>query len=209
MLDNFLFMLYTIIVALTSTKRIVVDCRKRDKTRHTTQSKGDNMGTRNLSLCKLNGEYRIANYGQWDGHPSGQGATILAFCTKPQNLKRLKQILNIGVVRFMSSDDVETFSRELDCKNKAYINHYSLFNSRDVGGNIFRNIIERSNEYAEVLLVNSIDFLQNKLSCEWAYCINYDTNKLEVYSSGDLIKAYDLDNLPSEETFINELEGGL
>ena len=167
------------------------------------------MGARNLSLCKLNGEYRIANYGQWDGYPSGQGATILAFCAKPQNLKRLKQILDAGVVRFMSSDDVETFKRELDCKNKAYINHYSLFNKRDVGGNIFRNIIERSNEYAEVLLVDSIVFLQDKLFCEWAYCINYDTNELEVYSSGDLIKTYDLDNLPSEDTFINELEGRL
>jgi len=37
------------------------------------------MGTRNLTCVVLDGEYRIAQYGQWDGYPSGQGATVLEF----------------------------------------------------------------------------------------------------------------------------------
>ena len=37
------------------------------------------MGTRNLTCVYKNGEYRVAQYGQWDGYPEGQGVTILEF----------------------------------------------------------------------------------------------------------------------------------
>lgn len=31
------------------------------------------MGTRNPTAVVLDGEYKLAQYGQWDGFPSGQG----------------------------------------------------------------------------------------------------------------------------------------
>jgi len=37
------------------------------------------MGTRNLTMVISDGKTKIAQYGQWDGYPSGQGADILAF----------------------------------------------------------------------------------------------------------------------------------
>ena len=37
------------------------------------------MGTRNLTCVFLDGEYKVAQYGQWDGYPSGQGLTCLEF----------------------------------------------------------------------------------------------------------------------------------
>ena len=37
------------------------------------------MGTRNLTCVVVEGQHRIAQYGQWDGHPDGQGATALNF----------------------------------------------------------------------------------------------------------------------------------
>jgi hypothetical protein len=37
------------------------------------------MGTRNLVAVYLDGIHRIAQYGQWDGYPSGQGKTVLSF----------------------------------------------------------------------------------------------------------------------------------
>lgn len=37
------------------------------------------MGTRNLTMVIQKEETKVAQYGQWDGYPSGQGATIVAF----------------------------------------------------------------------------------------------------------------------------------
>ena len=39
------------------------------------------MGTRNLTMVYLNGEYKVAQYGQWDGYPEATGCLILKFLT--------------------------------------------------------------------------------------------------------------------------------
>lgn len=40
------------------------------------------MGTRHLIAAVIDGEYKIAQYGQWDGDPEGQGLTVLDFLLK-------------------------------------------------------------------------------------------------------------------------------
>ena len=37
------------------------------------------MGTRSLIAVQLDGEYKIAQYSQWDGYPEGQGLGCLNF----------------------------------------------------------------------------------------------------------------------------------
>ena len=37
------------------------------------------MGTRHLTAVYQNGEYKVAQYGQWDGYPDGQGLICLEF----------------------------------------------------------------------------------------------------------------------------------
>lgn len=37
------------------------------------------MGTRHLTAVFVDGEYKVAQYGQWDGYPEGQGLTCLEF----------------------------------------------------------------------------------------------------------------------------------
>jgi len=51
------------------------------------------MGTRNVTMVISGGETKVAQYGQWDGYPSGQGVTILNFL-KRFSLKKFKKQLD-------------------------------------------------------------------------------------------------------------------
>lgn len=44
------------------------------------------MGTRNLTCVVKNNKYVVAQYGQWDGYPTGQGQTIVEFILGNNNI---------------------------------------------------------------------------------------------------------------------------
>lgn len=48
------------------------------------------MGTRNLTVVIKKAKPVVAQYGQWDGYPSGQGATVLNFLKSRNNERRTK-----------------------------------------------------------------------------------------------------------------------
>jgi hypothetical protein len=52
------------------------------------------MGTRHLILVYYKGQYRICQYGQWDGQPDGQGLTCLHFLLDTQNIMDLRKVLD-------------------------------------------------------------------------------------------------------------------
>lgn len=49
------------------------------------------MGTRHLICVFYQGRFVVAQYGQWDGYPEGQGVKILKFLRVPINIQRLKE----------------------------------------------------------------------------------------------------------------------
>ena len=51
------------------------------------------MGTRHLICAISDDEYRIAQYGQWDGYPEGQGAAILEFLKDKQVIPICPELL--------------------------------------------------------------------------------------------------------------------
>lgn len=51
------------------------------------------MGTRNLTAVYLDGQYKVAQYGQWDGYPEGQGITVLTFLRDKMDLELFKEAL--------------------------------------------------------------------------------------------------------------------
>ena len=63
------------------------------------------MGTRSLTVVVHNNEVKVAQYGQWDGYPKGQGKTLLSFLKDASKVETLKQLL--PKVRFQTQKDIK------------------------------------------------------------------------------------------------------
>lgn len=168
------------------------------------------MGTRNLTIVKSNRQTKIAQYGQWDGHPSGQGKTVLSFL-KNANLKTFKK--KVDKLYWLTDEE----KIELDKLKDVFAVHPHL--SRDCGAKIldavmygkvevYKGYNERATVEVNVTgLVNEEAFLKDGLFCKWAYEIDLDNNTLSVYAGGTSpIKTYNIDELPEQEQFEKELE---
>jgi len=144
------------------------------------------MGTRNLTCVVMDGEYKVAQYGQWDGYPSGQGITILNFLREKYEPKKFREALKRCV--FLTPEQVQnTWTQSganpesslvsLDIADK----HTKVFPalSRDTGGKILELIQESENAIG---LDNDVEFAKDSLFCEWAYVIDLDKGTFEVYS---------------------------
>lgn len=175
------------------------------------------MGTRNLIAVQFNGEYKIAQYGQWDGYPEGQGATVLNFLKKV-NMEEFKQA--VSGCHYLTNDEL---------KKRNVPNWQEIYPelSRDAGADILNLVLFEGKRQ----LKNSIDFAEDGLFCEWAYIIDLDRMKFEIYkgfnreplSKDDRfyydkipdngyypvskIQEYDISALPEEEVFIADCNG--
>lgn len=145
------------------------------------------MGTRHLICVVLGGEYKIAQYGQWDGYPSGQGVTIL------NTLKGMVADLNsmdtfkakAKELSFFTDAEFDSLCAEVEDKRNADKNYdwtkeYPHL-CRDTGADILKMVL-----FAEepLKLKNSFGFGYDGLFCEYAYVIDLDTMKLEIYQGG-------------------------
>jgi len=170
------------------------------------------MGTRHIILVKLDNEYKVAQYGQWDGYPSGQGADILSFLKESNNIEKLKN--NLSKVRFKDKAFLDSYDLRTE-EQKAWFDKYI---SRNLGALILDSIANSLD--TEIILKNSIDFIDDVIMCEYGYVIDFDLGTFEVYSGfnktplkpGDrffgfknqgefnpikLIASFELNNLPS------------
>jgi hypothetical protein len=145
------------------------------------------MGTRNLTVVIQKEKPVIAQYGQWDGYPEGNGVTILTFL---RNKKRVKKLTDkLKNVRFTTKEDedkAQKFMESIGCpygwmtQEKANLYHKAYpYMSRDIGASILETIANSKDK--EILLTNSINFAGDSLFCEWAYVIDLDKGQLEVY----------------------------
>ena len=139
------------------------------------------MTTRSLTAVRINGEYKIAQYGYYDGYPSGQGVTILNFLLaemdKNKFIKKLKKL------RFVINDQEE---RE------------RIERQYDYDGAKILKYIQNNEDY---IVANNLEFAQNTAFCQWAYLIDFDDNSFEIYSG--LKKAYFINNSSVKKGFEN------
>lgn len=167
------------------------------------------MSTRNLTMVISGGETKVAQYGQSDGYPQGQGKTVLEFLQKC-DLKKFKETLK--EVIFLNPEESKNPDRQAEPGVYADAKVLQLIYDRQATG-----------------LIDSSNFARESLWCEWAYIIDLDKETLEVYrgfnkeplTAGDrffdkddnekdyypvkIVKSYSLKNLPELEQFIKEL----
>jgi hypothetical protein len=149
------------------------------------------MGTRNLTVViDKNNETKVAQYGQWDGYPDGQGVTILSFISENANLKKLSD--NLSKVRFLDRNGVDKsfmeeysknapeWSNEPDNRTEEQKRWFKTYMSRDIAGEILEVIANSGDD--EIKLENSISFAADSLFCEYAYVVDLSKNTFEVYS---------------------------
>lgn len=192
------------------------------------------MGTRHLIAVYSGGKYRVAQYGQWDGYPSGQGAAVLDFLTGA-DLDAFKA--KAEACRWSTDEDREAAYRKAGVEPDAQFLTMAQSNKlrevapemhRDTGAGILRLVMEAENGLA---LTDTIEFAGDGLFCEYAYCIDLDAGTLEIfegfksksdpiegrfadmptddgsdYAPVSLVKTYPLNDLPDLSTFLAELE---
>lgn len=142
------------------------------------------MGTRNLTIVVKDGAYKVSQYGQWDGYPSGQGETIRKFLATANLDHFAAQIDKVRVLTeaeldarwatagadgsgMVGMDVVDKFKKD----GNAHLD-------RDMGAGIL-DYIDKA-EKPEVRS-NDVEFAGDSLFCEWAYVVNLDTRHLEVF----------------------------
>ena len=65
------------------------------------------MGTRHLTAVYCDGEYKIAQYGQWDGYPSGAGTDVLMFAQRisdPYNRNEFRE--KVRKCRWITDEEI-------------------------------------------------------------------------------------------------------
>lgn len=177
------------------------------------------MGTRNLTCVVFDAEFMIAQYGQWDGYPSGQGRTILEFLRDPSNRNALER--GLEYVRFLDFEGadkalVESYDKnisgESDERTPQQKAWFERFMTRDLGGEILMSVASISPETMEeqfgfkdkIPLKNSYDFAADSLFCEWAYVVDMDNGVLEVFRGFNRVRNLE----PSDRFFPLQRQDG-
>ena len=172
------------------------------------------MGTRHLiTVFDEQGDLKVAQYGQWDGYPSGQGISmlnILHYTTRFDYAGKLVSDVARGLPRckWATQEELDEIYLSLpemnylgtDDSNKFGMLYPNL--TRDTGADIL-NVVAWS--VGEVLLVDSSDFAEDELMCEGIYSVNYQS-KMFTSKFGDLLVSFPLDDLPTNQEYLDAFE---
>lgn len=165
------------------------------------------MGTRNLTMVIKDEKIKVAQYGQWDGYPSGQGKTAINFLRKFDERAFGYQVDKCKFVDDEKQKEIDDWFRSIGVtdgwmnmdQSRQFKAKYPLF-SRDNGANIL-NLINDSEEDI-IWLHDESAFINDSLMCEWAYVIDLDKRTFEVYSG------FNKSPLHKHERFYSEVSDG-
>jgi hypothetical protein len=162
------------------------------------------MGTRGLTkVIDKDNILKVAQYGQWDHYPEGQGVKILSILTADHYAVEELE-LALDKCYFISDETREGIYKEY---NDLYpeTGHLKKFSamlpsfSRDTCGDIL-NVVRWSS--SNVLLTDESEFEHDDLFCEGVYEVNYNTNKF-ISKFGGVVVEFPLNALPDSTTYLN------
>ena len=191
------------------------------------------MGTRSLTCVVLDSQFKIAQYGQFDGYPSGQGSTALSIMREIVAQNKLERFTDKVRTRTTLTDaqhkqlwidvgaDPSKDYVSMEIGNAFDEKHPEL--SRRTGAKILSLVLNRDITCVQL----SEDFANDSLFCEWCYVIDLDQALFEVYrgfqkqphSEGrfatnscersgyypvGLVKSYSLNTLPTTDVFVRD-----
>jgi hypothetical protein len=159
--------------------------------------KRNKMGTRGLTKVIKNDKVVVAQYGQWDHYPSGQGLTALRFLRDEANVEKLDKGL-YWLYEVDSKDVGEIVDR---IGEEHFVTAYpSLI--RDTGAEILE-LIANAKGALPVLL--DTDFENDELFCEGVFTVDLDKKRFTT-KTDETITTFPLDSLKelSDEMYLEQ-----
>jgi hypothetical protein len=165
------------------------------------------MGTRGITKVIYEGNVAVAQYGQWDHYPSGQGLVVFEFLRGSGNIDKLRNSIktNIYTPSVKELDDIyASYTNENGMstmeQNDEFSDVYPSL-SRDTGSGILEVI---SNATQPIPLYLDLDFENDTLMCEGVYTINLDDNTFTTLYDGEetVIKFEDIYNMGKEDYLV-------
>lgn len=149
------------------------------------------MGTRNLTkVIDADGVTRVAQYGQWDGYPSGQGLTALYHA---HNAKMIQA--NLNKVHFITDEEADSINASINPDVDLGLQYPTL--TRDTAADILGYIAYAT---TDLPLVDNSEFENDDLMCEGVYTINFQTG--EFVSTYNRTISFPLNDLPTKEDYL-------
>lgn len=145
------------------------------------------MGTRHLIYAIVDGERKLANYGQWDGYIDGQGETILKFLSNEDVEYDNEHFrAQLRKCRFASEEEIDEVNKRFSDGNgwmtseqaRAFKDSEFGHWSRDLGAYILFHIYNSKGD--EIILTDAGEF-DSESWCEFAYVLDTDSEILDVY----------------------------
>jgi len=174
------------------------------------------MGTRGLTKVIFSGEPVVAQYGQWDHYPDGQGLDALRFLTDASNVEALRA--NIGKVREITEQETGDLMEQVGIGRDAMFISMAEAKAlkdlapqldRDMGAEILSHVA--NSDADEILVQRDVDFENDRLFCEGVITVDLDNNTFTWSDGGwgsNAIRnfTYPLDDLPTEDKFLEDTD---
>lgn len=151
------------------------------------------MGTRHYqTVIDKEGNLKIAQYGQWDGYPEGQGVEILNYL-REANLEKYHE--NLAKIHEITDEEVNMVDGD-----EEWVDKWPWL-SRDCGYKIHQMI-----ENGDIPFVSLIDKEEaKKWWCEGFYCIDFKNNTFTSNFYGQHTTFF-LDKLPTAEEYLEAMD---